>query len=192
MKKICLIFLIFLLGIWGCSNSVGPTDDAEQIQKRSISEQPNWLGFPSRADKSLSKIVSTEKTLDPSEKSEKIEVKGEFEKASGGEFKYKVVAEFKKGCYDHQVDVTMSLDLDTGILTILPHMEFNFPLEIEYLIEGFAEDLEDVALEFVYLNPNGDFEPLECQNIHYKQTTGEINVQQALTSHTSRFTGLTN
>ena len=82
----------------------------------------------------------------------------------------------------------MSLDCETGVLTILPHMEFNFPLEIEYLQEGHSfEEGDESKIDFVYLNPNGVYESLPNRNIHIKIETGEVKVQQALTDHTSRF-----
>ncbi len=198
MKKICLIFLIFILGIWGCSDSVGPFDDsveaginAVQIQNQNLSENLNLLGMPSPKNKSLAKTFFIVEKLVTKSGSTKLELKDEYEGGVHGKVKFKIALEFKEDCVEEDVNISMSFDLETGIITVLPHMVLKKPAELEIYQEGHdLKEGDEQRIKFIHLNDDGTYYELNNKKVQVYIEKGAVKVMKCEADQFSRFTGL--
>lgn len=189
-KKFCLLSLIFIFGVWGCTDSVAPITDADQMQKGSISGEPNWLTLPVPNNKTFQKDdLSVTKTVKP-DKSTKLEIKTEYDGGAFDRVKIQAKLEFKKGCVEEDTEITMMIDPDTWVITILPHIETlgGEGAELELKLEGqdLEEGDEDV-IDFVFLSPEGLYESIERFRIKVKVKNGELELMKGKLPHFSRF-----
>jgi hypothetical protein len=147
--------------------------------------------LPAPKNKSLFKSYSISKLVE-SKKTVKIELKDEYEGGVHGQVSFMIKVNIPQGSTDNDVDVTMSFNPEDGILTLLPHIIFNNPVEIEYWVEGFdLKEGDEDKLDFVYMNPNGTYESLERKRLKCDVEKGGVKLYEGLTNHFSRFAGLT-
>ena len=148
MKKLCLLSLIFILGIWGCSsNSVGPITDTEQnLNGEGLSE----ISSQTLDKKQGKKTDLTVTGLIKSKKSSELIMDSSYKLDSGkkGHGKHgKKVEVYAKIKYpakavDKDVMITMTFDPETQVFTFSPHMTFNKDAKLEVKLKGL--DLKGV------------------------------------------------
>ena len=184
MKKTSLLLLIFILGMWSCSQTVGPVPEAGSQQ--GISE-PNWIQLPKADNASLPKVVTvTEKVK--KDKNTKLEINEDYDGGPFGKVKIRAKLEFKKNSLEEDTEISMSLDTDNGVITILPHMVLNDDAELEYTLGGqeLAEGDEE-AIGFVYMAEDGSYDPIDNLRIKVKVDKGDIELMRGQLPHFSRF-----
>jgi len=188
MKKYSLLFLILIIGITSCSDSVWPVNDNNQMDERVISTEPNWISLPSPSNISMQKKYSVTKKIKHN-KSEELEFKyNSHGRRNRDGYKVKVKLEFPKGCIDKDVEITLEFDRETGVITLLPCMEFNEPVELDYFLEGLdLQKGDEDLIDFVYLCPDGIYESIERLELKVEHPKGKLHLRKGLLHHFSRF-----
>lgn len=203
MKKLCLLFLIFILGVWGCSNSVGPITDTDQIQNSSISAEPNGEGLSEIAPnmlnkKSRNKTPLTVTGLIKSKKSSELIMDTSYKPDSktkgrgkhGKKVEVYAKIKFPARAVDEDVTITMTFDPVNEWFTFSPSMLFNKDAKLEVKLKGL--DLKGVKkgdVDFFYITADG-YETkvyVKHSNIGIDKKKGELKVANLKIRHFSRF-----
>jgi hypothetical protein len=117
-----------------------------------------------------------------------VEIKETFEGGPFGEFEVRVKLEFPVGCISEDMDVYISCDTETGVITALPHTVFIEPIELEYRVEGlYLEATDENLIDFAYMSQDGTYKPIERHMLRIKTDEGEIRLYRAKLPHWSRF-----
>jgi hypothetical protein len=187
VKKLYLLLLVLLFGVSSCSDSVSPTNDTDLNYSTYKGSEPNWIKLSIAEKNSISKIFTVSKEI-KHDRNMNLEMKQEYESTEFGKLKVKIQLQFEEGCIDEDKEFTMSFDTETGVVTILPHIVFNIPVEIDYSIEGqeLAEGDEDL-IDFVYLGDDGSYESIERLKLQVRVDKGEIFLLKGKLEHLSRF-----
>ena len=169
------------------SSFTSPMNIDNQEQITAASAQPNWVQLPKSTKNTLSKKISAGKLITP-DKEDKITIRADWEGGNHGQVKINATIQFKKGTVKEDTYITMELNSQTGVVTFQPHMMFN--TNAIYTVEFEGIDLDGVDednIDFVYLNPNGDYEYMDANKIKVDVSQGKMKINKAKLPHFSRY-----
>jgi hypothetical protein len=156
-----------------------------------ISKDLNLLRMPAPKDKSLAKTLFVVEKKVSKSKSTKLELKDEYDGGVHGKVKFKIALEFKQDCVEEDVDISMSFDIETGIITVLPHMVLLKPAELEIYQEGHdLQEGDEDKIKFIHLNDDGTYYELDNKKVQIYIDKGAIKIMKCEADQFSRFTGL--
>ena len=86
--------------------------------------------------------------------------------------------------------ITFTVDSKNCFASFSPHMVFDTPVKLQMKFEGI--DLEELQLvsgqyDFVFIDVNGNIEPVPYQDFDVDESGGQICLGEALLSHFSRY-----
>lgn len=176
-----VFFLGFILGCGKYSDTVGPVDVQE-------GNEPNWIVIPSAENKSLEKEIFTGKWVCGDSKSV-LRLK-EFYLASTP-FRFVRIsarAEFQKNSFEGCTFITMSVNDRFGITTFSPDCDFSKPVIYNLTISGIdLSGINPETVKFVYMAPDGQYYPAECDQLRADPKLGLLQVVNARLPHFSRY-----
>lgn len=192
MKKQLTLFLILLiLTLGACSNNnliVEPIKNPN-FSVSQIGSEPNWLLNTPLINPVLSKIHVMKQFIFKDKDSE-IKMDKKYVDVEGNTIKVKVKMKIGRGTLAKDCEIEMQIDDETGVMTFLPHQEFNKVVILDVELSGLEPDFinpEDVS--FVYLAQNGEYEEVDYKKLEFKIKEGRLSIKlkKAELSHISRY-----
>ena len=182
MSKLLILFALVFPLIIGCSDSIVNPNPITQVNNN----RKSWITLPENPgmrvedDYSASKVINGDvggnvvlNIIYKSKHSANVIINAEIDVPAGA--------------YSGNQNITMIINSVNGTTTFYPSPEtFNKPLVFNLDIQGV--DLYRVnskSIDFVYLAPDGSYQPLEYKKIKVKSDKGELEVDDALIPHFS-------
>ncbi|MFZ0452851.1 MAG: hypothetical protein WCE54_18815 [Ignavibacteriaceae bacterium] len=183
MKIWFTLLVVVSFFVIGCSDSALNPENTNQNN-----DQKSWITLPKsqstavESDYSASKVINGE-TGGSFDLNIKYPVKG------GANVKIKAKIEIPAGAYTGEKNITMIINSTTGTATFSPNTAiFYKPLIFDLDIQGIdLSGVDPKSIDFVCLNTDGSFEPVEYKKIKVKVNKGELEVNNALIPHFSIF-----
>jgi hypothetical protein len=165
----------------GCSDSVVNPDNINQNNN-----QKSWITLPKNqsmaveSDYSASKIIS-------GETGGSVELNIKYKAEGSADVKIKARIDIPAGAYTGEQNITMVVDGTNGTATFYPSLGiFTKPLIFNLDIQGVdLNGIDPGSIDFVCLNTDGSYEPVEYKKIKVKINKGELEVDNALIQHFS-------
>ena len=182
MKTFFLIMIVGIVFFIGCSDQdtiLGPGNN--------LTSGPNWITLPPRSGFSIESDFSVTKQIDGN-KGGRLEINVQYLGGPHGEVRLKAILELPANCFSGSKNITMVLEDVNGTITYSPSMNFNVPaiLDLEYRgidLTGINPD----SIDFVYHNPNGNFDSAEYDEIRVNVEDGRLELKDAKIPHFSRY-----
>ena len=191
-KELVIALLsLSLVFIFGCSenNPINqPDDEVNSSVTQSVTAEPNWFKLPKFISKGLNKGTGFSVTkMVKANKNTKMSIKDDFE-GPNGKVKVDIKIDFKKGTVPNDTEITMTFNTENGVLTFSPHMIFNKDAQLELKYDGLDLDgVEEGDINFLYLAPDGNYEPIDKTKIKIKVKNGELSLKHGKIPHFSRY-----
>ena len=191
MKRTLILITLLLAAVWGCSENYSITEPVNQDNEsvtQSVTAEPNWFKLPKFVSKGLNKGTGFRVTkMVKANKNTKMSIKDDFE-GPNGKVKVDIKIDFKKGTVPNDTEITMTFNTENGVLTFSPHMIFNKDAQLELKYDGLDLDgVEEGDINFLYLAPDGNYEPIDKTKIKIKVKNGELSLKHGKIPHFSRY-----
>ena len=165
----------------GCSDSV--VNPENTIQNNN---QKSWITLPKSQGMAVESDYSASQVID-GETGGSFDLNIKYKAKSGANVKIKAKIEVPSGAFTGEKNITMIINSANGTATFYPNTEtFNKPLIFDLDVQGL--DLNGVdpgSIDFVCLNQDGSYQPVEYKKIKVKVDKGELEVNKALIPHFS-------
>jgi hypothetical protein len=180
MKKTVTILAVVIPLLVGCSDSlVNPVSP-----NKTNDAQKSWITLPENPGIGVESFYSASK-----------EIEGDTGGSVGLEINYVTKAsvniiitasiDVPPGAYSGEKNITMIINSTNGTATFYPSPEtFNKPLVFNLRVSGVdLNGVDPKSINYVYLAPDGSFEPIEYSNMVIN--SGTLAVKDALIPHFS-------
>ena len=188
MKKIIYSSIAALLLVFtACQNDsqvVGPQSSETGYTAQA---EPNWIGLPENAQKSLAKVFSASDFITAADGGQLV-IDETYTSTTGTEVHTYSSIYFAPGCTQQDAQTTMEIDDETGVSTFLPHQYFNFPAILNQTFTGLdLTGLDPNNIKLYYLATDGNYEVMECDQLIIDIEAGSITVVNGQIPHFSLF-----
>jgi hypothetical protein len=192
MKRLFALSLTSILLIFTACQNEGPITGPQLSgnQKSSGSQKiskatPNWIGLPANADKKLLKTFSTSQFISIADGGQ-LTIDETYTSTEGNVVHAYSSIVLAPGCVQQDVNISMSIDDQTGVSTFLPHQMFNFPAILNQTFTGLNLSGVDVNnIHLYYLDTDGSYEVMQCDQLTVDAATGTITVVNGKIPHFS-------
>jgi len=184
MKHLLTLSLASLLFFFGCDQGSELTSPISDSPTSKLS----WISLPAPSgDLSVETIKTKTKAINGDDG-------GTFYAAfnyRGGPFgrvRCSSQLVFSPGAFSGVKYIKKTFDSESTVMTLKPAMQFNAP--VKYTLRYLGVDLSDVnpeTLDFVYIAPDGSYQPCEYESIDMDVATGLLIVRYAELDHFSRY-----
>jgi hypothetical protein len=186
VKYLIPLALLATLLLFACGdNSISP------IETDNHSYQ--LIKLPPKAGLSIENTFSVTKRIN-GKKGGSIKLKESYTAPDGHKVKIDVDLKIKKNSFSGNVDITMTVDDVYAAVSFSPHMVFNKPVELKVKFEGInleELDLTNGDYDFVYIDDEGNIEPVQHDRIDVDENKGKIKFHgrkgKAKLNHFSRY-----
>jgi hypothetical protein len=182
MMKIWLTVLVAISSILiGCSDSVVNPDSTNQNNS-----QKSWITLPQKQAVAVESDYSASKVIN-GETGGSIELNIKYKAKGSGNVKIKAEIVVPAGAYTGEQNISMIINSTDGTATFYPDASaFNKPLVFNLDIQGLdLSGIDPESIDFVCLNPDDSYQPVEYKKIKVKVNKGELEVDNALILHFS-------
>ena len=172
MKKIIYSSIAALLLVFtACQNDSQVVGPQQSETGYTAQAEPNWIGLPENAQKSLAKVFATSEYI-----------------TTGTEVHTYSSISFAPGCVPEDVTISMEIDDETGVSTFQPHLVFNTPAILNQTFTGLdLTGLDPNNIQLSYLALDGTYEVMEYDQLIVDVETGTITVVNGKIPHFSRY-----
>jgi hypothetical protein len=190
MKRLLVLSLTSILLIFSaCQNEgpiTGPVAGSKSTGSPKISKTtPTWIGLPKNASKKLFKTFETSDFVTIAAGGQ-LTIDETYTSTEGNQVHAYSSIALAPGCVLQDNNITMSIDDQTGVSTFLPHQLFNFPAILNQTFTGLNLSGIDVSqIHLYYLNTDGTYEVMECDQLTVDVTSGTITVVNGKIPHFS-------
>ncbi|HSR18563.1 MAG TPA: hypothetical protein VLM39_10785 [Ignavibacteriaceae bacterium] len=182
MIKIYLAsIIIFIMVLSGCTKE-NPLENSVPagIEDRTIINLPEFSGEQVEAVFSASKSINGYKGGD-------VLIDKQY-KSFTGTVKIFARIKFKPGAFTGVKLIKMIIDDVNGTISFNPPSVFNRPADLDLKFEGIdLSGIDQKKVEFVYINPNGTFEPIIYKSMTVDIPAKTLEVKDAEINHFSRY-----
>jgi ubiquitin len=187
MKKIFLLFFAITLVFWGCNKQDTILEPSSEYKSSGVASK-NSVQSLQLISLPLSLRKSSEGSLFVSKR---ISGKrgGELElEYSDRHIEIKAHLTVPSYAFDGSKNISMQLSDAATEVNFAPSMEFSNPLQLDLEYEGVnLSGIDPKSVRFVYLNPNGQYDSVQYDNIVVDADKGILKVEGAVIPHFSRF-----
>ena len=154
-----------------------------------IVHSPDWVNVPYFDQLLPTDGLFSETEIINGEKGGDIKLDGKYKLPDGRKIEYKSKLKFPKGAFEGEKEITNTLYTKFAEAIFEPHVpSFNLPAEYDLELEGLdLFGVNPANVMFVYQNPNGDLEVVECEKMEVDIEKGKLKIEGALLPHFSRF-----
>lgn len=191
-KEMALVLLaLSLVFVFGCSEKLSITEASDQTASsvtQSVTAEPNWIKMPKLVSKSLIKGTGFKvKKMVKANKTTKMSIKDSYN-GPKGKVKVDITIDFKKHTVAKDTEITMTFDIETGVITFLPHMIFNKEATLDVDLDGLDLDgVEEEDVNFFYLATDGNYEAVDKLKVKVKIDKGNVKLKKGKIPHFSRY-----
>lgn len=188
MKRFALFsFLASLIFFTACQNESPITGPQNNEFQKSVTAEPQWIGLPQAAGKSLAKSFATSQFVTIADGGHLV-INESYISTEGVAVEAYSSIVFAPGCVQEDVTITMEIDDRTGVGTFLPHQYFNFPCILNQKFVGLNLSGVDVnSIQLYYLAEDGTFEVMPYDQLIIDVKTGTIEVINGKIPHFSLY-----
>jgi len=183
LLSLALVFLLSLLLSYACKEETSLIAPG----KTSVSsEEPNWISLPLSANRLQKTFMVTQKIT--KRRGGTISLKKAYVGGPHGKVKVSVKMEFPPKSIDHDEKFTLTIDDETGMMSISPEMTFNKAVSLTIKLEGIdLSGLDEDQIGFVYLDADGNYIPADFNKLKIDIGKGKLGVIKVTTNEGSRY-----
>jgi hypothetical protein len=183
MKITLTTLLLFALFLFGCAEiPVSPekTDNHRSYQ---------LIKLPKKSDLAVETSFSVTETIN-GEAGGTIWLNESYIAADGHTVSIDVKLKVPKDAYTGNVDFTITADDEFAVVSFIPDMVFNIPLELNLTFWGLdlaSLNLTNGDYDFVFIADDGSMEVMGYNALHVNEDLGKLWVTNADIPHFSRY-----
>ncbi len=180
IKKYAGILIIFIMVLSGCTKDNPVENPINEFEGRSL------INIPKSIEAEVGAVISASKIIDGC-KSGSVIIDTQYQSSTGP---MKIFAEikFKANAFTGSKLVTMMIDNVSGTVSFDPPSVFSRPANLDMKLEGVdLSGINQDHVDFVYINPNGTFEPVLYKDIIINISSNNLEIKDAEINHFSRY-----
>lgn len=184
MKTLTIVLMAGILFITGC------TDESNIFApQNSQVSGPNWITLPAPqyGTASVETEYSVTENIDGTIGG-KLQINDIYFGGPHNTVKINVKLTFPKNCFTGTQNITMIVDNVNGTITYSPSMNFDIPALLDLQFQGLdLAGIDPDSINFVYHNPDGDFDSMEYDRLTVNMVNGTISMKDGKIPHFSRY-----
>lgn len=186
MKRLALFsFLASLIFFTACQNESPITGPQNNEFQKSVTAEPQWIGLPQAADKSLAKKFITSEFITVADGGYLL-IDESYISAEGKTVKAYSKIEFAPGVVQQDVLISMDIDDQTGVAEFLPHQMFNDFAILNQTFEGLnLTGIDPSTIQLYYMATDGTYEVMTYDQLIIDVEAGTVQVINGRIPHFS-------